>query len=56
MTDTAATPEEKKRKLYVSQKATLETFLSHGTITRAQYEKSLHDLTEKMGYGEKDDG
>ena len=56
MTDNAATPEEKKRKLYEDQVVTLDTFLSHGTITRAQYEKSLHDLTEKMGYGEKNDG
>lgn len=25
-------------------------FLQHGAISRTQYEKSLHDLTEKMGY------
>lgn len=43
-------PEEKKRKLYEQQKATLDTFLARGTISRAQYDKSLGDLTVKMGY------
>lgn len=42
--------EEKKRKLYEQQKATLDTFLAHGTISRAQYDKSLGDLTVKMGF------
>ena len=42
------TPEEKKCKLYEKQKALLDTFLEHGAISRQQYEKSLHDLTEKM--------
>lgn len=27
----------------------LEEFLVRGAISKAQYEKSLHDLTEKMG-------
>ena len=31
------------------QKELLDTFLSHHTISRAQYDKSLGDLTEKMG-------
>ena len=44
------TPEEKKRRLYERQKATLDTFLAHGTISQAQYDKSLGDLTVKMGY------
>ena len=44
------TPEEKKRKLYERQVATMNTFLAHGAITQAQHDKSLHDLTEKMGY------
>ena len=35
--------------LYLKQKELLETFLEKGAISRAQYEKSLHDLTEKMG-------
>lgn len=43
------TPEEKKRKLYLRQKAMLEGFLARGAITRAQFEKSFGDLTVKMG-------
>ena len=43
--------EEKNRQLYLKQKALLDTFLGKGAITKAQYEKSLHDLTEKMGFG-----
>ena len=46
-------PEEKRRALYDRQVALLATFLDHGAITQAQHDKSLHDLTEKMGYGEK---
>ena len=46
------TPEEKRRELYERQVALLDTFLEHGTISKAQYDKSLHDLTVKMGYGE----
>ena len=46
------TPEEKRRELYERQAAMLATFLEHGTISKAQYDKSLHDLTVKMGYGE----
>ena len=46
------TPEEKRRALYDRQVATLKTFLEHGAITQAQHDKSLHDLTVKMGYGE----
>ena len=45
-------PEEKKRELYEKQKALLETFLQRRAISQAQYDKSLHDLTVKMGYGE----
>ena len=41
--------EEKKRDLYLRQKELLDTFLEHGAISRAQYDKSLGDLTEKMG-------
>ena len=44
-------PEEKKRQLYLRQKALLDQFLKTGAISQAQYEKSLGDLTEKMGYG-----
>ncbi len=41
--------EEKTRELYNRQKHTLDQFLERGAISKAQYEKSLHDLTEKMG-------
>ena len=40
--------EEKQHELYEQQKALLATFLEHGAITQMQYDKSLHDLTEKM--------
>ena len=43
-------PDEKKRHLYESQKHVLDLFLERRAISRAQYEKSLGDLTEKMGY------
>ena len=43
------TPEEKKKQLYLYQKQTLDIFLKSGAISRAQYNKSLGDLTEKMG-------
>ena len=46
---TPETAEEKKRELYIRQKQTLDLFLEHGAISRAQYEKSLGDLTVKMG-------
>ena len=43
------TPEEKRRALYDRQVAPLKTFHEHGVITQAQHDKSLHDLTEKIG-------
>lgn len=43
------TAEEKKRDLYLRQKELLDTFLEHGAISQTQYDKSLGDLTEKMG-------
>ena len=46
------TPEEKRRALYDRQVATLKTFHEHGAITQAQHDKSLHDLTVKMGYAD----
>ena len=49
---TPETAEEKKRQLYLRQKQTLDLFLEHGAISRAQYEKSLGDLTVKMGMEE----
>ena len=43
------TAEMKKRELYFRQKELLDTFLENGAISRAQYDKSLGDLTVKMG-------
>ena len=40
---------EKNHILYLRQKAMLTIFLEKNAISREQYEKSLHDLTEKMG-------
>ena len=40
---------EQLKKLYLDQKKTLDIFLANGAITKAQYDKSLGDLTEKMG-------
>ena len=41
--------EEKNRLLFLRQKKTLDMFLERGAISQAQYDKSLHDLIEKMG-------
>ena len=41
--------EERLRELYLRQKHTLDVFLEHGAISREQYDKSLGDLTKKMG-------
>lgn len=43
------TPEEKKIDLFLRQKRTLDLFLKRRAISNAQYDKSLGDLTEKMG-------
>ena len=43
------TAEMKKRELYFRQKELLDTFLANGAISSAQYDKSLGDLTVKMG-------
>ncbi len=40
---------EKNHQLYLRQKKLLAQFLKTGAISKAQYDKSLHDLTEKMG-------
>ncbi len=49
-------PEEKKKELYLRQKRILDDFLERGAITQAQYNKSLGDLTEKMGMGDMPEG
>ena len=42
----------RNREFYLQQKQLLDTFLEHGAISQAQYDKSLGDLTEKMGVKE----
>lgn len=42
------TYEEKNSLLFERQKKMLEEFLEKGALSKAQYDKSLHDLTEKM--------
>ena len=41
--------EEKKVQLYLNQKRILELFLERNAISKEQYNKSLDDLTVKMG-------
>ncbi len=40
---------EKNHLLFLRQKALLDGFLERGAISRTQHDKSLRDLTEKMG-------
>ena len=46
------TPEKKKQELFRRQKRTLDLFLERNAISKAQYDKSLGDLREKMGVTE----
>ena len=41
--------QEKNHQLYIRQKEMLALFLQKRAISQEQYEKSLHDLTEKLG-------
>lgn len=43
------TYKEKNDLLFLREKELLAGFLTHGAISQAQYDKSLYDLTEKMG-------
>ena len=45
----AMSHEEKNHQLYLKQKQMLDMFLERGAISKAQHDKSLHDLTVKMG-------
>ena len=45
----ALTYAQKNAQLFLKQKKLLEEFLSHHAITREEYEKSLSELTRKMG-------
>ncbi|MBO4495610.1 MAG: hypothetical protein J5752_07125 [Clostridiales bacterium] len=47
----AAEKAEQRHLLYLKQKELLETFLEKGAISQKQFDKSFHDLTEKMGEG-----
>lgn len=42
-------PAEKKVQLFLNQKKTLDLFLDRHAISQEQYNKSLHDMTVKMG-------
>ena len=44
--------EEKKEELYRRQKELLKQFRDRNAISEEQYQKSLADMTEKMGMGE----
>ena len=46
------TQEEKKYQLFLNQKNTLDLFLERNAISQAQYDRSLGDLREKMGFSE----
>lgn len=46
---TKLSPEEKKKQLFIKQKKLLDTFLEKNAISKAQYDKSLGDLRDKMG-------
>ena len=39
---------EKNKQLFLKQKQTLDMFLERGAISKAQHDKSLHDLIEIM--------
>ena len=47
--------EEKKKQLFLNQKATLDSFLERGAISKAQYDKSYGDLKIKMGFDKEND-
>ena len=40
---------EQNHQLFLNQKSILDKFLKRNAISKAQYDKSLHDLQEKMG-------
>ena len=44
--------EEQIKELYQKQKHILDLFLKKGAISQAQHDKSLKDMTEKMGLKE----
>ena len=46
---TEKAPDEKKQRLFLDQKRTLDLFLERGAISQAQYDKSFGDLVRLMG-------
>ena len=56
-TDTVPSPshEDQLRKLYLDQKQTLDLFMERGAISRAQYDKSLGELTARLGMEKQND-
>ncbi len=51
-TKVEAEPKHTNEELYYRQMELLKTFLEHKAISKEQYDKSVHDLTEKMGFKE----
>ena len=49
MTLEKLTPEEKKKRLFLKQKETLDLFRERNAIDQMQYDKSPGDLRDKMG-------
>lgn len=47
-----ASPKQSNIDLYLRQKKMLEQFLERNAISQEQFDKSLGDLTEKMGMQE----
>ena len=47
------TYKENNHQLFLKQKAVLDKFMERGAISKAQHDKSLHDLMEKMGEKER---
>lgn len=42
--------EDQKKQLFLQQKELLDTFLGTHAITQEQYNTSLHNLAQKMGF------
>ena len=49
MTLEGLTPWEKKKRLFLKQKETLDLFRERNAIDQMQYDKSLGDLRDKLG-------
>ena len=45
----AMTPAEKRRQLFLNQKAVLDAFLQRHAISRAEYDRSLDVLESRLG-------